>query len=1072
MAFRTWGRLLLTALGVSVLAGAGQLGIAYGFGVVRLDGAFVDGSVNRWPAQLAWVGWFAAVATIAGAVLTERLARRDASPAGTAELLSIAGVSAVGATVVAPLCMQPARAAELGGTVDPVWAVGICAILGAVVGAGAAIAVLLKPPFGWSVALTAAAVWLLALISVAPSVASTGTLPTVRLGVLEPSWLDPAAAQRLAMLVLPTLALLAGAAVGVLARRAGHLPLVGGAAGAAGPVLLAFAYLTAGPGTAADRYQLAPYYGALIAVAAGALGSTATTVLPRPATTAAGPDAIEPTDILQPLPAAPATSDPAPTAPVTVRAPGAPSPAHWDWPEAGGLTPAGLSRRPFDRPAAELPADRAEPTPVPEPAPVHGPTPAHEPAPGTVDEAAVTGRDSATAPAVAGEAASDHHWFGAPTPSGLPSEQRPDVAPAHHTAAPQPHPDPTRPAREADDSGADRPDTQPAREADDSGAGRPDTRPARALGDTVPEEPAAGRDDADLVRNLQMPGSPPPGRRTSAIDVLAAGRPTPPADPAPVTPPAPPVGITPPVESARPAAGTARAVDRTGAAPVERDRTDVPDPAAAHEVPGAVPAEPATEVAPARATRPRRNRAGSPTPTPPPADQPLSTARSADDASPTVRALDDAPSAGRRADRATPAGTPSASKDAPPAARPAGGATAAEAPAAEAAVEPDVSAPAAPAPVGRAKRTRKPRTTRAATDQVPAEPSITTPASTTGPTPTTTPGSTTVPAITTPSGTAEPSTTPASVFEPTGSIPAAAANTPTTGGEAKADVPATHRPEAPDQAPVAGTTGGSTPTAGERRNFFFAPEPPPADLPEPPASPRPRVPIFEDVTPGDVRPAWPIAPATNWPVAPRGGAGSTESGAPTAGRAGDPDGTGTPDGTGPAHVTRPEPAPRPRHRALPDLGRSTGWDALANARPAGPATPPPTDRAPETTAPETSGPETAGPEATGHSGPAPESTGRVLPAWDGQAAQTTSGGRHADVSGADAAPEAAGGKSKARRGLFRRNRGKGGEPGEVDRESEPLPRQDEEYVDWVAGLASDDDADDTRSLRTGRHHRD
>ncbi|KAB1904428.1 hypothetical protein F8274_28495, partial [Micromonospora sp. AMSO31t] len=302
MAFRTWGRLLLTALGVSVLAGAGQLGIAYGFGVVRLDGAFVDDSVNRWPAQLAWVGWFAAVATVAGAVLTERLARRDASPAGTTELLSIAGVSGLGAIVVAPLCMQPARAAELGGTVDPVWAAGICAVLGAVVGAGTAIAVLLKPPFGWSIALSAAAVWLLALVSVAPSVASTGTLPTVRLGVLEPSWLDPAAAERLAMLLLPTLALLAGAAVGALARRAGHLPLVGGAAGAAGPVLLAFAYLTAGPGTAADRYQLAPYYGALIAVVAGALGSTATTVLPRPVTTAGEPDAIEPTDILQALP--------------------------------------------------------------------------------------------------------------------------------------------------------------------------------------------------------------------------------------------------------------------------------------------------------------------------------------------------------------------------------------------------------------------------------------------------------------------------------------------------------------------------------------------------------------------------------------------------------------------------------------------------------------------------------------------------------------------------------------------------------------------------------------------------
>ncbi|MCI4062726.1 hypothetical protein MRQ36_09135 [Micromonospora sp. R77] len=281
MAFRTWGRLLLTALGVSVLAGAGQLGIAYGFGIVRLGGTFTDGTVNRWPAQLVWVGWFAAIAAVAGAVLTERLARRDGFPGGTTEQLSVAGAAALGATVVAPLCMQPARAAELN-SVDPVWAVGICAVLGAVVGAGAALAVLLRPPLGWNIAMTVGVVWLLALVSVAPSIASTGPLPTVRLGVLEPSWLDAATAQRLAVLILPTVALLAGAAIGALARRWEQPPLVGGAAGAAGPVLVAFAYLAAGPGDPADRYQLAPYYGALIAVATGALGSTAATLLRRP----------------------------------------------------------------------------------------------------------------------------------------------------------------------------------------------------------------------------------------------------------------------------------------------------------------------------------------------------------------------------------------------------------------------------------------------------------------------------------------------------------------------------------------------------------------------------------------------------------------------------------------------------------------------------------------------------------------------------------------------------------------------------------------------------------------------
>ncbi|WP_422754576.1 hypothetical protein [Micromonospora sp. WMMD708] len=313
MAFRTWGKLLLTALGVSMLAGAGQLGIAYGFGIVRLTGDFTD--VNRWPAQLAWVGWFAVTAAVVGAVLTGRLARREGLPEGTPVQLAISGVAALGALVVAPLCMQPARAADLNA-VDPVWAVGICAVAGAVVGAGAASAVLLRPPLGWNVALLGGTIWLLALLSVAPAVLSSEPLRTVRLGVLEPSWLGADRAQRLAMLLLPVIALVAGAVTGGLARRRGHPPLTCGATGVAGPVLLAFAYLTAGPGDQVDRYQLAPYYGAVIAVVAGALGSAAATVarwplLPARAARRDGGAAIEPTDILAPLPA---VSDPAGTA--------------------------------------------------------------------------------------------------------------------------------------------------------------------------------------------------------------------------------------------------------------------------------------------------------------------------------------------------------------------------------------------------------------------------------------------------------------------------------------------------------------------------------------------------------------------------------------------------------------------------------------------------------------------------------------------------------------------------------------------------------------------------------------
>ncbi|PZG10280.1 hypothetical protein C1I95_28230, partial [Micromonospora craterilacus] len=302
MANRTLSRLLLTAFGVSLLAGAGQLGLAFGFGVVRLTGAFTGATVNQWPAQLVWAGWFAANAAVIGAVLTERMARHEGQLTGTGRQLAVAGGAALGATVVAPLCMQPARSAELI-SIDPVWAVAICAVLGAVVGAGAALAVLFRPPFAWNMAAVAAVVWLVALLSVVPSLGADGPLNPVRLGVLEPAWLSADAAQRLGLLVLPMVTLLAGVATGALARRRGHPPLVSGPSGVAGPVLVAFAYLTAGPGDTGDRYQLSPYYGALIAVAVGALGSATAALLPWPPGRRPTADtAIEPTAILQPLP--------------------------------------------------------------------------------------------------------------------------------------------------------------------------------------------------------------------------------------------------------------------------------------------------------------------------------------------------------------------------------------------------------------------------------------------------------------------------------------------------------------------------------------------------------------------------------------------------------------------------------------------------------------------------------------------------------------------------------------------------------------------------------------------------
>ncbi|SCL13297.1 hypothetical protein GA0070624_0078 [Micromonospora rhizosphaerae] len=512
MAFRTWGRLLLTALGVSVLAGAGQLGIAYGFGIVRLNDVFTDGSVNHWPAQLVWVGWFAAVAAVAGAVLTERLARRIGFPGGPGEPLAVAGAAALGATVVAPLCMQPARSAELP-TADPVWAVGICAILGAVVGAAAALAVLLKPPLGWNIAMTGGLVWLLALVSEAPSLASTGPLPTVRLGVLEPSWLDAAAAQRLTMLILPATALLAGVAVGALARWRGETPVIGGAAGAAGPVLVAFAYLTAGPGDPVDRYQLAPYYGALMAVAAGALGSTAAAVLRRRPAAAAVTDAIEPTDILQPLPVGPAPT------PTTAAA-------------RDALTTVDRASN-----ASSVIDDRSF---------------ADDPVPGVPAPASTTddhARGSGDRASRAKHAVSK-------------DEQRADTA-GDATASGAALSGPTVSAPALSNATVNTPTVSSPTVNGPMTSGGDEERSASAVGADV-ADPLSEWDAEDATGSLLAPTGLPTARRISAIDVLAAGRPL--ATPGSGTPPAtPPPGSGTPPETDEPVSrsGTVTGDSRT-----------------------------------------------------------------------------------------------------------------------------------------------------------------------------------------------------------------------------------------------------------------------------------------------------------------------------------------------------------------------------------------------------------------------------------------------------------------------------------------------------------------------------
>jgi hypothetical protein len=275
MAIRTWGRVLLTSLGVSVLVGAGQLGLAYGFGLVRFGRTFTNGLESQWSAQLTWVTWCAIIAAVTGALAADRAARRLGHDGGLPMLAGVAVASSAGAATVALITMPAARTAQLADAADPVTAVGLAALLGAAAGLPLAALVLWQRAYAWALTSVAAATWLLAIGSAVPA------FGPVRLGVLDPAALSTGLVQRLAVVVLPSLALIAGAAVGTIAGRLQHHPVIVATSGLLAPAPLTIAYLIAGPGAPSDSYQAAPFWGSLVAVAAGALGSMLATIIPR-----------------------------------------------------------------------------------------------------------------------------------------------------------------------------------------------------------------------------------------------------------------------------------------------------------------------------------------------------------------------------------------------------------------------------------------------------------------------------------------------------------------------------------------------------------------------------------------------------------------------------------------------------------------------------------------------------------------------------------------------------------------------------------------------------------------------
>ncbi|SCE80149.1 hypothetical protein [Micromonospora chokoriensis] len=320
MARQGWGVSIVTAIGVAAGAGAAQLGFGYGLGVIAWTPTEAGATDTAWADGLAWAIWLAASSTVLGAVCAQRLHHRAApKPAevdspdptttpgtqtdnpesavdttvpeppaerdGLLRRVALALGAGIGGLVTVLLIAVPARVATGADTGTPQRTAAVQATLGILLGMVVAIWALRSRAAAVNVTATAAWLWLLAVVSVVDGVRVGRGLTGAQLGTwhLDPDhshyWIGGQLYWPGALLALVPALLIGVLAARRAARSTGHR--VGAAAsGAAGPVLVALAYLTTLPhwstlGPAQLSTQLvAPY-----AVIAGVGGSVLAAVL-------------------------------------------------------------------------------------------------------------------------------------------------------------------------------------------------------------------------------------------------------------------------------------------------------------------------------------------------------------------------------------------------------------------------------------------------------------------------------------------------------------------------------------------------------------------------------------------------------------------------------------------------------------------------------------------------------------------------------------------------------------------------------------------------------------------------
>jgi hypothetical protein len=276
MADKGWTSQAATAAGIAAGAGAAQLGLGYGLGVIAWPVTAAEAD-SVWLGSLGWATWITASATVLGAVVAGRL--RSGYPGRWRGLwrFALAFSSALGALVAVALVALPAREAVRDDTLSPQLVAGGYALAGLLAGLVIAFWAVSSGPVAANLIGTALWLWALAIAGVVTELAGGGDSATYLTSWQFAESVSPVQYGGIywpsALLTLGAAFAIGLAAAGPAVAR-GEFGLGTAISGAVGPLLVAFSFLTLAPqltaamGPLQSAYLIAPY-----AVLAGIGGS-------------------------------------------------------------------------------------------------------------------------------------------------------------------------------------------------------------------------------------------------------------------------------------------------------------------------------------------------------------------------------------------------------------------------------------------------------------------------------------------------------------------------------------------------------------------------------------------------------------------------------------------------------------------------------------------------------------------------------------------------------------------------------------------------------------------------------